>query len=420
MKRALLLVLSSVVASLAGCERSGDVLLPTPNGSGGIAGTGGAAGAGQGGAAGGDSPAAPWLGAVTAADAGHAHTCAVAGGALYCFGDGSHGALGTGELTSQNAPQRVGTFTDHVTVACGDGFTCTLRSAGDVWCFGAGTSGQLGSGDFAGALAPLRVDLVEPVVQLAAGEGHACAVTESGALYCWGANVEGQLGQNDPFPDPGINRATPVRVGTESAWAEVACGQGHTCARRADGSLWCWGRNSNDELGLGSQAARQIRVPQRVGSDSDWAAVTAGQHHTCGLRGAPAELSCWGSNAWGQLGGENGESSDLPRVVADVARPIARIATDTFHSCLIDVDDRLWCAGRNVEGQLGTNDTANEPSFRAIAEDRHFRLVAVGRFHSCAVDVAGQLACTGENQSGQLGTGDVERRSELAPVAPPR
>jgi alpha-tubulin suppressor-like RCC1 family protein len=340
----------------------------------------------------------------------------VAEGALYCFGAGSDGALGTGDVTSQSVPRRVGAFDDHVAVVCGDTFTCTLRTNGEIWCFGAGASGQLGTGDFAGALAPVPVDLAEPAVQLAAGEAHACAVTEGGALYCWGSNVEGQLGQDDPFPDPGINRATPVRVGLDADWVEVTCGQGHTCARRTDGSLWCWGRNSSDELGLSTAAARQIRTPQRVGDASDWQALAAGQHHTCGIRGAPAELFCWGSNAAGQLGGGNGEASDVPRIVLDVAAPIASLATDTFHTCVLNEAGGLWCAGRNVEGQLGTGDTTDQSSFLEVGEGDGWQLVTVGRFHTCAVAASGRLTCTGENHLGQLGTGDSERRSQFSPV----
>ena len=61
----------------------------------------------------------------------------------------------------------------------------------------------------------------------------------------------------------------------------IAAGNTHTCAILGDGSLWCWGRNSNGQLGIGN--ATDQPSPVRVGSATDWRSVSAGGGTTCAV-----------------------------------------------------------------------------------------------------------------------------------------
>jgi alpha-tubulin suppressor-like RCC1 family protein len=36
--------------------------------------------------------------------------------------------------------------------------------------------------------------------------------------------------------------------------------EAHACALRADGSVWCWGRNSHSQLGDGTNTDRNVPV----------------------------------------------------------------------------------------------------------------------------------------------------------------
>src|SRR5262249_35222768 len=132
---------------------------------------------------------------------------------------------------------------------------------------------------------------------------HACAIGADHTLWCWGDNDEGQLGIGDaePISSPGPAHPYPTQVGSEHDWLSVACGQGHTCGIRSPGELWCWGRNSEFELALphsATQAVLHVRAPARVGSDSDWLQLSAGQGTTCGLRRneSGTTLWCWGED----------------------------------------------------------------------------------------------------------------------------
>src|SRR5690606_11371452 len=137
---------------------------------------------------------------------------------------------------------RVGSQSGWTSVGSGDGFSCGILS-GSVYCWGRGSSGQLGTGQFSQSAEPAPATLPASATTLGVGHGHACAILDDGRLYCWGQNTEGQLAQSDPWTGPGVNSAVPLVVAPSMSWSMVAAGQGHTCAIRTDGSLWCWGRN---------------------------------------------------------------------------------------------------------------------------------------------------------------------------------
>jgi alpha-tubulin suppressor-like RCC1 family protein len=60
--------------------------------------------------------------------------------------------------------------------------------------------------------------------------------------------LNGQLGDGTT-----IDKHSPVQVtGFGTDVAEVAVGLDYTCARKTDGTLWCWGYNSYGQLGDGT------------------------------------------------------------------------------------------------------------------------------------------------------------------------
>ncbi len=80
----------------------------------------------------------------------------------------------------------------------GVGFTCALRDDRTLLCWGANNLGQLGRGTISTrALSPDPAGGFDDWIAYAVGEGHVCAVREGGSLYCWGGNDLGQLGVGD-------------------------------------------------------------------------------------------------------------------------------------------------------------------------------------------------------------------------------
>jgi alpha-tubulin suppressor-like RCC1 family protein len=206
-------------------------------------------------------------GPVSAVAAGMGGTCAITRGTLYCWGSNSSGQAGTGNLVSPVAwPAALPAtfFTSPVVeVAPGNAHTCARLADETVWCWGDNGVGQLGMGTvFRTApkysLYPRKVtDLTQPVRQILAGTSHTCARLADGAVLCWGLNNRGQLGTSASIETcPGFGSpacsSRPVPVALAAPAVEISLANDNTCARHADGSVGCWGRNANGQIGDGA------------------------------------------------------------------------------------------------------------------------------------------------------------------------
>jgi alpha-tubulin suppressor-like RCC1 family protein len=209
-------------------------------------------------------------------------------------------------------------------------------------------------------------------------------------------------------------------TGAGAKWGAVAAGQGQACGIQASGSLWCWGRNSDGELGLGPGAPIQVRTPTRVGSDETWVSLDLGQDATCAVKN-DGTLWCWGADTFGKLGAPVDPDASPPRFVVPTQMGSdadwAQVSVDVFHACAVKLGGTLWCWGRNAEGQLGVGDITDRATPTQVGSAAHWSSVSVGRFHTCAEEIDHSVWCTGENVAGQLGTGDTARRNTFTAVA---
>jgi hypothetical protein len=126
----------------------------------------------------------------------------------------------------------------------GGGFNgaCLLHRNGDVSCWGY----DLGINDLPGGKAPIG-----PASQMAAGAEHVCALQTDGKVFCWGAVLYGALG-NGMTTAPTLVNGMPQQVmglGADVIGIGSGVSANHTCAILHDGSLRCWGRNAEGQLG---------------------------------------------------------------------------------------------------------------------------------------------------------------------------
>lgn len=395
------------------CVERADVLGPLPLAAGG-GGTSGAGGqGGQGGQGGEPTPEPPVFDQVSAA---FRHTCAIADGELFCWGRNDRGMLGLGDQMRRLVPTRVGDDADWAEVATGAEFTCALRTSGSVWCSGGNSSGELGLADFNDRTEFTFLNMMGPVAKIGGTRYHMMAIFFDGSLWAWGENAEGQLGQADPFPGEGVDRNEPTRVEDAFDWTVAEGADGHSCGIRG-GALWCWGRNDRGQLGIGPSAPGQIRIPQLVDGPTNWVQVRGGHSHSCGRRD-DGTLWCWGENEFNQLGLGAGVTADTPQKVGSDA-DWKDMSLATFHTCAVKNDGTLWCWGRNVEGQLGTGDFEPREFPTRVGTASDWDAVSNGRFHTCARRRDGSVWCTGQNDEGQLGVGDLDTRTTMTPVVLP-
>ena len=337
----------------------------------------------------------------TRLSAGQSHACAVTNGALACWGEDSDGRLGVparGTGTGQG-PVTVAGGGPWVVPAAGSRHTCALAADGGVSCWGANDLGQLGTGDLTASNDPRPVALPNQAVDLRTAFDHTCALLADASAWCWGFNVEGQLGLDDQYP--GHNVPSPIRVGTNRDWVFVATGQGHTCGIRSPGTLYCWGRNSDAELGQGSANPVQIRTPIQVGSDADWVEVSCGQGNTC-ARKRDGSIYCWGTMSSGALAVGDVAPRTTPARVPLFSDWLG-VATNTFHTCGLRATGQIWCAGRDTEGQIGSPDLADAlPNMQRADPNAGWIEVRTGRFFTCARKADGSIWCLGTNSEHEL------------------
>lgn len=341
---------------------------------------------------------------------GDEHACAVISSALWCWGKSAEGELGP-PLDGAHGPRRIEIGAPVRAPAAGGSHTCALDTQGRVYCFGANTSGQVGAGANAADDVPTPTQVLLPAaaIDVRTQVDHTCAVLSDASLWCWGENEEGQLGQGDTHP--GKDHPEPIRVGLQNDWVAVSTGQGHSCGIRAPGALYCWGRNTQFQIGQGSAEPQQYRAPQRVGSDTDWAEVSAGQNNSC-ARKRNGSMYCWGDIASGTLAVGDALPRSTPTLVPNITDWLS-VSTNTFHTCGLRRTGEVWCAGRNTEGQLtGTNQVDAVPSMQRLGADTDWVEVRAGRFFTCARKLDDSVWCAGANTEGQVSSDPETDRSD--------
>ena len=296
------------------------------------------------------------------------------------------------------------------TIATGSAHACAVDSTGRLWCWGDNASAQLGVGPgVMGADAPRIVDGATDWQQVDAGGTHTCARKTDGTLFCWGANATGQLGIGDR-----VIRNVPTSVA--GTWNQVVAGVGHTCGRRSDGTVACWGGNAFGEAG--SPAATDQLSPNAIdGSSTGWTSVAAGSSFSCGVRSGT--VLCWGHDANGELG--NGVMDGAPH-----ATPTAIMSMNLFmdvaasfeHACALTTSGGISCWGAGADGRLGGGSTAGTATPLVAAVPTGFERVAAGYQHTLAV-LAGDLYSWGDNSAGALGDPTTTGRSTAEVVTAP-
>ena len=123
------------------------------------------------------------------------------------------------------------------------------------------TYGQLGDGTITDRHSPVAVDTSGALngvtlTHISTGNHHTCALSSDGKAYCWGSNSSGRLGDGTT-----TNRHTPVAVDTSGALngvtlTHISTGFQHTCAVASTGKAYCWGFNSDGQVGDGTTTNR--------------------------------------------------------------------------------------------------------------------------------------------------------------------
>ena len=256
---------------------------------------------------------------------------------MWCWGQNGYGQLGNGTtIASTTLPVQV------LTVAGGAALSgikkvfldpypgqtaCALDASGSAWCWGYGGTGQLGTGYTANSQVAVPVltaagPQLTGVDHIAVGDYHACAKKTDGTAWCWGDNSHGEIGVGTTqmqYVNPAQVQALFTNV------VNVAVGNYVSCATTNDGYVWCWGDNSQGILGNGLHAGQAI-VPAQVQVAADagtpfggvqWVSMLQYGYAACALKSADKSLWCWGYYSQG--------SSYVPTPYTEQSFPISNV-----------------------------------------------------------------------------------------------
>lgn len=383
---------------------------------------------------------------VTAVDTDGGTACAVAGGAVWCLGDGSRGQLGGpassatpvkislpetatavtvggghacalltgatiacwgtyGTSSVSRTPAKVPGLTGVSAVSAGTDHTCVLTGI-TVSCFGANDVGQLGrTVTPTGEPAPVNVPAATAV---SAGNRYTCVTLLSGQARCFGAGRAGQLGDG-----AGLDWAVPMTVLNLDTATSVAAagGTGATsCALTRDGSLWCFGANGSGQLGTGADS-RSSRPSEPIAGLGGTTRIALGADAGCVIR--DAAVWCWGDNRFGDAGGVPGVPVPHPAkiLLPDGVKP-RTIAVGAGTSCVLSEASEVYCWGANGSGQAGQPAAATVPP--ALVPIKGASEIAVGDQVTCVRRANGGLWCFG--RADLLGAGLTEKTPNPEPV----
>lgn len=241
-------------------------------------------------------------------------------------------------------------------------------------------------------------------VMLSVGGNHACALENTGTVYCWGKNDEQQLGQPLSTTMSAVPIAVSVPTGLEMKWVSV--GLSHSCATSIE-RAYCWGRN-NDFQSATDITADSVPPSPALMTDVPLSAapvIEAGNRHTC-QRLADGSLGCWGFAGQNRFGGPDGP------VYNNVPLQFRHFSLGYEFGC----------------GRVNSN-----PSRRAcwggpyltpvVQEAPNLTKMSVGWDHVCEID-DGTVYCSGSNEqlfvagainkkSGHNGATDFNTRAEV-------
>ena len=321
---------------------------------------------------------------------------------------------------------------------------CGITTSEQLLCWGYNADGQLGLGSSTPVLSPTLIPGDFRYRRVVGGFYHTCGFTLAANAYCWGNNSEGRLGAGGSGPSSMTPAVVTIASTVDTLHGDtlvtgnvrllvqgMAAGEAHTCGVDLAQRLYCWGRNSEGQLGRGDFTS--FNPPTLVNTGQFFEEVSVGGLHTCAITLAGTGL-CWGYNVAGQLGDGSTANSALPVGVAagltfrtdplvifhspDPDFPLPPgpfVAAGYDHSCAISAAGPTVCWGLNEYGQVGDGTRTNRVTPATVSGDHPFAAVTAGLRHTCALDTTGAAFCWGDNRLGQLGDGTTTAHN--APTA---
>ncbi|MDM8541107.1 choice-of-anchor D domain-containing protein [Desulfococcaceae bacterium HSG9] len=325
-----------------------------------------------------------------------------------------------------------------LSISGGDFHTLAIKTDSTVWAWGSNSDGQLGIGETPSEkTTPVHVATdalgqdFKSIKAVAAGRYHSVALKTDGTVWTWGSNSHGQLGHGTSGTDQKETKPGQVSISYFDHMGQeistdvlkdvdaIAAGKFYTVVLKNDKTVWAWGSNAYGQLG--NNSGESSITPVQVVTDiygtklENIKAISAGYAHTIALK-EDGTVWAWGYNQYGQVGDGSSLPATSPVVVAKQVGSLSgvvQIATGQNHSLALEDNGNsttVWAWGWNENGQLGDGSTTNYSTPRQV-DLSNIIAIAGGGYHSLALDNNGMVWAWGKNSYGQLGTGDFTQKT---------
>jgi alpha-tubulin suppressor-like RCC1 family protein len=252
-----------------------------------------------------------------------------------------------------------------------------------------------------------------------------CVIDTGGVVSCWGGNQYDGLGHpvgtmGDDYSWGQPWNLTPVPVQDLPAASDVAMATGGGCAATMDGYVYCWGWGYSFANGdpTGSSTAKPNQIFTVSGSPlSNVTAVVGAFGNYCAVKGSTGRLFCWGRNTEYEFGLGAGNAYSTVQAVEYAQGKLSNITGASigyWHVCAVS-DAHVWCSGIGRDYEMGNGSDGGDPwlgRFQTPVQvsgpagvgvlSDVVEIVATYR-GNCVRNSSGEVYCWGLNNLGQTG-----------------
>ena len=299
----------------------------------------------------------------------------------------------------------------------GTAYTFTAQDAvNKLFAWGHGSYGVIGDGT-AGVKYSSPVQIPSPIEwkagwgkQIKDGSYDSGAIKTDGTLWLWGNNDSGRLGQNQGTPH---RRSSPVQVGSDTTWSQIATSTGAAMSIKTDGTLWMWGGGANGYFAQNNevQYSSPIQIP-----GTTWATICLGGSSAMAIK-TNGTLWAWGIGTKGELAQNNVVNYSSPVQIPGTTW--RHVVMNTQSAYATKTDNTLWAWGNNSDrGELGQNNRTHYSSPVQIP-GTNWALVDARYRGAMATKTDGTLWMWGNNQGGSMGIPSIGEGYRSSPVQVP-
>ncbi len=231
------------------------------------------------------------------------------------------------------------------------------------------------------------------------GNGTTCSACGCGAYSCSSTACKTSCSADTDCATNYFCSGSTCKIGA----VQISISSTHACITLADGTVRCWGQNSNRQLGTSSSG--DATTPQLVQSLSTAKLVSAGAGQTAALL-ANGSVVFWGNRATGYDYTANmtvfpSSPSVTPTAITPLPTCVDLVVSDNDYgaSCALVNDGSLRCWGETTTDNGQTNfwlepTNVNISGVTGISSGQSFQCVALA---------AGGARCWGYGTEGELG-----------------